>query len=74
MTSYKLHFVGYTFQDYTLLIKNVAVELNTKHCHRDKYRPVACLYFQLQHILQLLHTILGKMKCQGDLIILQRNS
>ena len=28
---------------------------------------------QLQHILQLLYMILGKMKCQGDLII-QRNS
>ena len=27
MISYKLHFVGYTFQDYTLLIKNVTVEL-----------------------------------------------
>ena len=35
MTSYKLHFVGYTFQDYTLLIKNVTVELNTKHCHHN---------------------------------------
>ena len=35
MTSYKLHFVGYTFQDYTLLMKNVTVELNTKHCHHD---------------------------------------
>ena len=35
VTSYKLYFVGYTFQDYTLLIKNLTVELNTKHCHHD---------------------------------------
>ena len=47
MISYKLHFVGYTFQNYTLLIKNVTVELNTKHCHHNKYRSVACLHFQL---------------------------
>ena len=63
--------VGHTLQDYTSLIKNVTVELNTKHCHHNLH--VACLHFQLQHTLQALDMIIGKMKCQGDLVI-QRNS